>query len=77
MSTQCLGTFPASNDLREGSDLGLIPDVVFERRCLDGTLGDSEEVAGFSGKIALVKRLTVRVEFISYPQCFRNDLLFL
>ena len=26
-STQCLGTFPASNDVREGCDLGLIPDV--------------------------------------------------
>ena len=25
----------------------------------DGTLGNSEEVAGFSGEVALVKRLTL------------------
>ena len=26
-SPGCLGTIPASNGVREGSDLGLIPDV--------------------------------------------------
>ena len=46
------------------------------RRCLDGTLGDSEEVAGFLGEIALVKRLTLCVECIGYPlSSFRNDQL--
>ena len=29
------------------------------RRCLDGALGDPEEVAGFSGEVALVKRLNL------------------
>ena len=29
-STQCHGMFPASNGIREGSDLGLIPDVELE-----------------------------------------------
>ena len=42
----------------------------FERKCLDGALGDSEEVA-------LVKRLVYCVECINYPLSgFRNNLLF-
>ena len=65
-----LAWIPASNGLRDGSDLGLIPNVEWEvvelgcrvvgsrveggvfimkrvcERMLDGTLGDSEEVAG-------------------------------
>ena len=39
----------------------------FGRRCLDGALGDFEEVAGFSGEDVLVKRLTYGVECIGYP----------
>ena len=39
----------------------------FKRRCLDGTLGDSEEVAGFSEELELLKRLTYCVEGIGYP----------
>ena len=43
--------------------------------CLDGTLGDSEEVAGFSSEVVLVKRLTSSVECIGYPLSgFKNDL---
>ena len=40
----------------------------FKRKYLDGILGDSQEVAGFSGEVALVKRLTYCVECIGYPQ---------
>ena len=47
------------------------------RGCLDGALGHSEEVAGFSGEVALVKRLTYGVECIGYPiSGFRNELSF-
>ena len=49
----------------------------FERGCLDGTLGDSEEVAGFFEEVALVKRLTLCEDGIGYPQSgFRNNLSF-
>ena len=48
--------------------------VSFGRRCLVGTLGDSEEVAGFFAEVALVKS---GVECISYLlSCFKNELLF-
>ena len=50
---------------------------MFKRRCLDGALGDSEEVAGFSGEVVLVKRLIYSVECTCYPlSVFRNDLSF-
>ena len=32
-------------------------------KCLDGALGDSEEVAGFSSEVALVKRLTYAYKY--------------
>ena len=37
------------------------------RGCPDGTLGDSEEVAGFSVEVALLKWLTCNVGCIGYP----------
>ena len=46
----------------------------FGRGCLDGALGGSEEIAGFSGEVVLVKRLTYGVKCIGYPLSgFRND----
>ena len=49
----------------------------FKRRCLVGALGDSEEFAGFSSEVAVVKRLTYSLECISYLLSgFRNDLPF-
>ena len=36
------------------------------RGCLDGPLGDSKEVAGFSSAVALVKSLTYSVLCIGY-----------